>query len=187
MPSLTTSNLMLWDDLSKVNFSKEIANILPYINWKETIWQTFGLPIEMATYSLVGGKSLYLETLPDGVMKIEKQYFTGEITASVLFLDKNNLGVSHYIVSCALTFFKGELEEVKIVTETPLDKDLYERNFKSFEDKYKKNIKLRTSWAFVNLYRPYKKTMQLIFRVPIGLFTLGRWGSICVLRLLTPL
>jgi hypothetical protein len=187
IPNLTTSNLLSWDDISKIPFPDETKEVAYCINWKEVIWQTFGLPIHLAKYSIVGGVQLYLDELADGTAHVTKQEFTGEIVASILMLDEANIGTYHYVVVFSLTFFKGELKEVIHLNLERFNKEDYKRNFNEFEVKYKKNIKIVTSWWFKWLYRPYRGLMKSLFFIPVVLCTFGRLFLIKLLGWITPL
>ena len=185
--NLTTSNFLLFEEISKIPFPAEVKYLIPTINWKETLWQTFGLPIMSAKYSLVSGKMLYLEELPEGTIKVLKQDFTGEVVASAMMLDARNLGDNHYIVSFVLTFLKGELIDIKFLQLETINKIVYEYNFKIFETKYKKNFRIRTSWWYLWLYRPYKYFIKVIFFIPLSIIFCVRWSLVKLLKLITPL
>lgn len=187
MLATTTSNWLHWDDISQIKFPPTVQPLIQYMDWSQAIWQTQGLPLNGASYSLVGGKSLYLDNLADGTASVQKQEFTGRLTASIFLIDEKDLGDSHYVVGFDLYFENGELMETKTAHLEVIPKNKYEENFKVFEAKYSQNLKIKTSFWYLKIYIPYRYVVRGLFFLPIVIVHFLKFGLVWLMRKLTPL
>ena len=185
--TITTSNFLIWDKIDKVPFPKETLGLVEKLDLKDTPWQTFGLPINFGKYSLLDGRFLYLEELPNGLIKIQKETFTGEIEASVFLYDKYNISNTHYIVVFNLIFFKGELTDIIFIKNQNIDKNIYQEGFKDLQFKIKKELMMKRSWFFKKIYIPWRFCINYIFVVLLFIVEITKFLLMKLLEFLTPL
>jgi hypothetical protein len=176
--------LLSWDEPIGVPFPEHLRLLVESIDWKSTTWQSFGLPVHLGKYSIVG-KLLYLDELADGTQKVVREEITGTIYASVLLMDNIDFGTSHYAITFSITFVKGEILEIKLAELQSLDKVEYNKNIQNFQNSFKKKLKFKNSWFYKNIYIPYYFILKAIFFIPLWILMSLQYLVVGLFKLLT--
>lgn len=151
----TAYSILLWEDISNLPFPKEVRAITKAIKWDEFEWHVIGLPEENAKYSMVGGKTLYLNEMPDGDIKIEKcTDFTGNIFVGGYFVDEDVDG-NNYLLAFRVTIVKGELLEIAVDRLNKQSSKEYKDALNDFQNRMNHMKKVSESFWFKYLYRPW--------------------------------
>ena len=169
-----TYNMLTLDEVDKVPFSKEIADLIQYIKWDEQIWSSFGLPAFNSKFSISKGQ-LYLEENEFGKPQVEKSEFTGEVGIATVIINPNNCG-QVFLLTFKAIFFKGILSEVNFLASKVSEYSAYENGYKNFQEKVAKRQRILTSPWFRFLYKPYYMLVKLVgttILVPLSLLIQG--------------
>jgi hypothetical protein len=186
MQQQTTWNLLVWDSPESIPFPEEVKPLLSKIKWDTYEWHTCNLPINYAKYSVSGGKDLYLNELPNGQIKIEKQEFTGEIPLVSYFINEDRDGYN-YFVAFTVKFYNGEVKEILLDTiQKQLTKE-YEDVVRQLNVSVARAQKRTNSFWYKWLYRPYAYSVRGIAFIPLIVLNFLRYLIIKTVRILTPL
>lgn len=143
-----------------------------------------GLPENGATYSLLEGKILYRDILPNGTNEVKKEEFTGEILVGAYLEDK--AGENNYAISFKVIFFKGELKGVELESLIPENKAEFEKiNQQIVVDTAIRNKRENSFW-YKYIYKPYRVILRLIGWALIIPISLIRWIITKTILFLTP-
>jgi hypothetical protein len=181
------SNLLIWDNITNIPFPKDTLEIIKNVDWSQYIWQTIGLPIPFAKYSIVEGKSLYLDEMPDGTTNLKRCEFTGDILMSGFFVDEKKEHGYNYLLTFIVTILKGNVIEVSLKEEQKQDLESYEKAYLLFEKKFNKNFKILNSKTYKYIYIPYSIILRTISYFIIWLLNLLVKGIVYITNKLTPI
>jgi hypothetical protein len=180
-------SFLTWENVSNIPLPHEVREITKELDWSKQDWQVQGLPIPFARYSILDGKTLYLDELPNGEAKTQKMDdFTGKILIASFFIDKNPEGFN-YFVTYVVTLFKGEVVEVSehSVNKQPVQE--YNAAFNDFTAHMRQIMKRHQSWWYKWLYLPYALTFRAIAYGIITVLDFLKFIIVMIVKTLTPL
>ena len=152
--------MLTLDEVDKVPFSKEIADLIQYIKWDEQIWSSFGLPAFNSKFSISKGQ-LYLEENEFGKPQVEKSEFTGEVGIATVIINPNNCG-QVFLLTFKAVFFKGALSEVTFFEAKTSNYSEYQLQHDKLRVEMLKRQKTTSSFWFHYLYKPYHFLLKMI-------------------------
>jgi hypothetical protein len=172
-------SFLAWENVSNIPFPDEIKEITKDLKWDDQDWQVQGLPIPFAHYTLADGKTLYLQELPDGRVRVEKQDFTGDITVGSYFQNKDTTG-DNFFLALGVTLYKGEVKDICVreVMRHPAQK--MQEISEHIKSMLHRQVERQKQWWFRWLYKPYAIVTRILFNIAL----VGILGCIFVLNLL---
>jgi len=158
---------LLWDDPSNIPFPEEMKYHLEKIDWTTFQWIIFNLPIIGSVFHMLDGKVLYLNSLPNGDPKVERQVFTGEIIIGHFFVDDNKEG-DNFFLTFQVTIIDGNVSDIKRqeCIRSPA-KDFYDAEEKASQIRQRQN-----SWWYKFFYSPWKflvRNMAQMIMIILGI------------------
>lgn len=181
-----TLNFLVWENINTLPLTEDLKVITKEYDWSEFVWNTLGLPIKYAKYSLVD-KKLYLQELPDGKTKIQQDNFTGKIRMGGYIINRVHQDGNNYLLGFDVTFCNGEMIEVIMTECLPQPFVDYAKQLEKFNTNKAKIIKRYTSFWYRYLYLPYRIITRLLFYVPITLVWLIYLLLVKILKVITPI
>ena len=158
-----TLNYLVIEDTHKLDFPKEVLDIVEKIDWREQTWFCIGLPAFDCKFS-VSNDLLYFEEDAEGNCKLKKQEFTGEVNFNTTIINPLPDG-DNYIISFKALFYKGLLSESDLIEFKIQPHEEYEKGFEEYKQKLIKTEKRRSSKWFRYFYVPYYYIMKAIFLI----------------------
>jgi hypothetical protein len=160
---MTTLNFLQWEDSHKLPFPEEVKELVNSFNWEDFVWNSSGLPINEATYSLNGWKHLYYEADPTGKTVIQKQDdFNGEIFFWGYFVSPDKEEGTNYLITFKAVFLKGELIEVVLDNVQKHSSKTYTETINKLNEDFSKRLKRSTKWWYKYIYKWYSVFVRSI-------------------------
>lgn len=181
-----TYNSLIWENAENLPLPNEVKGLLADVKWDEYIWQSMGLPVNGATYSVASGKKLYLQELPTGETKVESEDFTGETIFGTYIVNPDKKE-NNYLLSFKVIFLKGDVVEVLLESLLPQPASEYEEVNKNIRDRLTKQSNMEKSWWFKWIYHPYRFAVRMIGVALVWILMALRWAVIKIVFTLTPL
>lgn len=145
-----TYNSLVVENLASLNWPDEIKEFIPKI--KELNWTCIGLPAFDSKFT-INNQQLYFESGPDDEVRLRKEEFTGETTATCVVTPESHDKV--YILAYSFIFSKGLLIEHKNLEMKTDSRINYDKGFNEYLAKTAKMGRIVNSWWFKWLYVPY--------------------------------
>lgn len=186
MLNAITFNSLACDKPEIFPFPEEVKPLVQKTDWNDFVWNTAGLPVNGGHYSLVNGSELYLDALPNGEAKVQKEDFTGEILAVNYFVSPETDGWN-YLVKFKLIFLKGALVEVLFDSSEKQEYKVYSDGLAKYTNDFHKVLKRQTSWWYRFLYKPYRITVRCIALVLVWILSLVKDLIVKLTLFLTPI
>lgn len=147
-----TYNFLTIDGSDNLPFPKEILSDLTDFDWSGVVWNTVGLPAFQSTFSLVG-KQLYFEKDAQDNVKVKQEDFTGQALMSGALVPEKSENVFFFVFE--LSFCNGILCATKVEEYRTQPKKEYEVGFNKFCANMDRDFRIRKSFWFKWIYRPY--------------------------------
>lgn len=154
-----TYNFLTIDSPNKLPFPKDVLPYLTSFDWSSFVWNTVGLPSFNSTFNLVGDQ-LYFEKDASDNVKIRKEDFTGQVLMNGALVPVDSENVFFFVFE--LSFCNGVLCGATLEQDKNQPKAEYEVGFKKFCANIDREVRIRKSWWFKWLYRPYFHTLKWI-------------------------
>lgn len=146
----------MWEDVTKIPFPKQVAELISKIDWNKYEWNITGLPVAEGKYIMGEGKSLYLSELPDGTVKIQRDdSFTGKVFLVGFFQDETNEEGYNYFIDFLVTILNGEVLNVELHKVTEQSVKEFKKSLEDFNAGVKKSIEQHNAWWYKYLYLPW--------------------------------
>ena len=152
MHTNNTYNSLTIDNPDTLPFPPEMKTELVGYKWDDMTWNAVGLPAFQCTFCLTGDQ-LYFEKDPNDEVKLRKEDFTGQIIIDGVITPKECPVV--FFIRFELTFCGGLLSKTELVDFKTEPRAAYDVGFKRFQDSLASRNKIRNSFWFRYLYRPY--------------------------------
>lgn len=179
-----TYNSLTIDGPALLKFPSEIVPFIQEHNWDDVVWNTFGLPGFQCKFSLVGDQ-LYFESDSDGKISVRQSNFTGQALANAVITPKD--GDKVFVVTFELTFCLGKLCENEATEFRANARSEYESGFQRFKMTQEKLERIRKTWAFRYLYRPYFHIVRVVTITIIFILQLLSKSAIWCAEKMTPI
>jgi hypothetical protein len=181
-----TYNSLVWESIENLPIPNEVKSIVGDFKWEEYLWQSMGLPVNGGKYSVVGGKRLYLEEVPDGKTQVREDDFTGEIIFGT-YIVNGDKEQNNYLLSFKAVFLKGSVIEVGLESCLPQDAKEYDEMHAKISEQLKARAAQEASWWYRWLYRPYRFILRLISTILVWILMFLRLVIIKATFFLTPI
>jgi len=120
-------------------------------------WNSIGLPAFNCSFCITGNQ-LYFEKDQKENVKSKKEEFTGQtVIHGVVAPDKSE---QVFFLVFELSFCKGILTNAELKEIRKQPRNEYDIGFQNFQEAMIKDTKIRSSWGFRLLYKPYFYTLS---------------------------
>jgi hypothetical protein len=150
----TPANSIVFDSLDRVPIPADVIPLLQGVDLDTQVWEAINLPVPGASYAIVGGKDLYLESDPNGILCVEKQDFTGELLFARVIGNNNLEGENSYLLFKAVCFH-GELIGAVLLKHEKFPVKEYLASLAETDRQKKVDTQRLGKWWFRFIYSPF--------------------------------
>jgi hypothetical protein len=148
-----TINRLVFEDVKKIEFPKDIQKYIQSVDWLKQTWIVSGLPAFDSKFS-ISSEMLYFEENESGDMALKKIDFTGEIEFNTTLINPGGCG-NNFILSFKGLIFKGLFCEAELKEFKTLSYAEYEEGFQKYIKAEERDENRLKSFWFRFIYRPY--------------------------------